>query len=129
MSEVTEANYIVPQREERHWHVLQEKVEFDRNTGKRLSRPALQKYDTKSYPATLKYLKDAGYTITVLHDPIKLAQQHAAAKAQAEAQRKAAQQAAAAAKQQAELKALKEQLRKEILAELKEEKKANKGKK
>ena len=121
LSEVTEANYIVPQREERHWHVLQEKVEFDRNTGKRLSRPALQKYDTKSYPATLKYLKDAGYTITVLHDPIKWAQQHAAAKAQAEAQRKAAQQA--------ELKALKEQLRKEILAELKEEKKANKGKK
>ena len=129
LSEVTEANYIVPQREERHWHVLQEKVEFDRNTGKRLSRPALQKYDTKSYPATLKYLKDAGYTITVLHDPIKWAQQHAAAKAQAETQRKAAQQAAAAAKQQAELKALKEQLRKEILAELKEEKKANKGKK
>ena len=129
MSEVTEANYIVPQREERHWHVLQEKVEFDRNTGKRLSRPALQKYDTKSYPATLKYLKDAGYTITVLHDPIKWAQQHAAAKAQEEAQRKAAQQAAAAAKQRAELKALKEQLRKEILAELKEEKKANKGKK
>lgn len=129
LSEVTEANYIVPQREERHWHVLQEKVEFDRNTGKRLSRPALQKYDTKSYPATLKYLKDAGYTITVLHDPIKWAQQHAAAKAQAEAQRKAAQQAAAAAKQRAELKALKEQLRKEILAELKEEKKANKGKK
>ena len=129
LSEVTEANYIVPQREERHWHVLQEKVEFDRNTGKRLSRPALQKYDTKSYPATLKYLKDAGYTITVLHDPIKWAQQHAAVKAQAEAQRKAAQQAAAAAKQRAELKALKEQLRKEILAELKEEKKANKGKK
>jgi hypothetical protein len=129
LSEVTEANYIVPQREERHWHVLQEKVEFDRNTGKRLSRPALQKYDTKSYPATLKYLKDAGYTITVLHDPIKWAQQHAAAKAQAEAQRKAAQQAAAAAKQRAELKALKEQLRKEILAELKEEKKAKKDKK
>lgn len=129
LSEVTEANYIVPQREERHWHVLQEKVEFDRNTGKRLSRPALQKYDTKSYPATLKYLKDAGYTITVLHDPIKWAQQHAAAKAQAEAQRKAAQQAAAAAKQHAELKALKEQLRKEILAELKEEKKVKKDKK
>lgn len=129
LSEVTEANYIVPQREERHWHVLQEKVEFDRNTGKRLSRPALQKYDTKSYPATLKYLKDAGYTITVLHDPIKWAQQHAAAKAQAEAQRKAAQQAAAAAKQRAELKALKEQLRKEILAELKEEKKVKKDKK
>ena len=129
LSEVTEANYIVPQREERHWHVLQEKVEFDRNTGKRLSRPALQKYDTKSYPATLKYLKDAGYTITVLHDPVKWAQQHAAAKAQAEAQRKAAQQAAAAAKQRAELKAMEERIRKEILAELKEEKKANKGKK
>lgn len=117
LSEVTEANYIVPQREERHWHVLQEKVEFDRNTGKRLSRPALQKYDTKSYPATLKYLKDAGYTITVLHDPVKWAQQHAAAKAQEEAQRKAAQQAAAAAKLQAEREAMKAKLRKELQAE------------
>lgn len=74
LKEVTAANYIVPKGEERSWHVIQEKKEFDRNTGKQLSRPVLQKYDTKCYPQTRKYLMDAGYTITVLHDPIKWAE-------------------------------------------------------
>ena len=125
LTEVTAANYIVPSKEVRFWHVLQEKVEFDRNTGKRLSRPVLQKYDKKSYPATEKYLKDAGYTITVLHDPNIF--ERAQAAALAEAQRKAA--AAKAAQAQAaeeEREALKAELRKEILKELKEEKKNKK---
>ena len=128
LSEVTAANYIVPQREERFWHVLQEKVEFNRNTGKRMSRPVLQKYDTKSYPATLKYLREAGYTITVLHDPIMWQQrnaQAAAAKSQALAD---AKRKAAAVKQQQEREALKAELRAELraemLAELKAEKKS-----
>ena len=120
LSEVTAENYIVPQGEERHWHVIQEKKEFDRNTGKRLSRPVLQKYDTKAYPATRKYLIQAGYTITVLHNPTSWmkAQQEAAAKAAAV--RKAAREQAAAAKAAAERKAMKDELRKELLAELKE---------
>ncbi len=124
LSQVTAANYIVPQREERFWHVLQEKVEFNRNTGKRMSRPVLQKYDTKSYPATAKYLRDAGYTITVLHDPIMWQQrnaQAAAAKATAKAE---AQRQAAAAKAKAEREAMKAELRAELLAELKGEKKS-----
>lgn len=130
LTEVTAANYIVPSKEVRFWHVLQEKVEFDRNTGKRLSRPVLQKYDKKSYPATEKYLKDAGYTITVLHDPNVFERAQAAAKA--EAQRKAAAakaaqaQAAAAKAAEEEREALKAELRKEILKELKEEKKKQK---
>lgn len=137
LSEVTAANYIVPQREERHWHVLQEKVEFDRNTGKRLSQPMLQKYDKKSYTTTEKYLRDAGYTITVLHDPIQWERANAAAIAENQrkiAAAKAAQAKAAAdaAKAEAEKKAAKEreelkaELRKELLKELKEEQKQNK---
>ena len=102
LSEVTAANYICPQREEKFWHVLQEKVEFDRNNGKRLSRPVLQKYDTKSYPATMKYLREAGYTITVLHDPRAWMHRNA-------------QAAEAAAKAEAEAKAKKEQERLEAL--------------
>lgn len=125
LTEVTAANYIVPSKEVRFWHVLQEKVEFDRNTSKRLSRPVLQKYDKKSYPATEKYLKDAGYTITVLHDPNVFERANAAALA--EAQRKAAAAKAAQAQAAAEEReALKAELRKEILKELKEEKKNKK---
>jgi nucleoid-associated protein YgaU len=119
LSEVTAANYICPQREEKFWHVLQEKVEFDRNNGKRLSRPVLQKYDTKSYPATMKYLREAGYTITVLHDPRAWIQRNA----QAAAEAAKAQAAAEAAKAQAEREAMKAELRAELLAELKAEKK------
>jgi hypothetical protein len=126
LSEVTPANYIVPQREERFWHVIQEKVEYDRNTGKKLSRPVLQKYDTKSYPQTMKYLKDAGYTITVLHDPTEWVKRQNEAKAAAQraaAERKAKADAAAKV---AEREALKAELRKELLAELKEEQKKKK---
>lgn len=117
LSEVNAGNYIVPQREERFYHVIQEKVEFDRNTGKRKSQPVLQKYDTKCYPATSKYLRDAGYTITVLHDPIDWERKHQEAK-----QRSQAIAAQAQAKRQAsEREAMKAQIRAEILAELKAE--------
>ena len=128
LSEVTAANYIVPQREERFWHVLQEKVEFNRNTGKRISQPMLQKYDTKAYPNTEKYLKDAGYTITVLHDPIKWAKANPDAKAKIDAQRAKAQADAKAAAAKAEREALKAELRKELLAELKDAKQEKKDK-
>jgi hypothetical protein len=123
LSEVTADNYIVPQREERFWHVLQEKVEFNRNTGKRISQPVLQKYDTKAYPRTEKYLKDAGYTITVLHDPIAWEKANAEAAAKVKAQEEADKAEAAKKAKEAEREALKEELRKELLAELKAEKK------
>lgn len=127
LSEVTAANYLVPQNEVGFWHVLQEKVEYNRQTGKRMSRPVLQKYDTKAYPATRKYLVDAGYTITVLHDPEAWAKANAEAKAKAEAQRAKAAAEAKAAQAKAEREAMKAELRKELLAELKAE--AKKGKK
>ena len=130
LSEVTAANYLVPQNEVGFWHVLQEKEEYNRQTGKRMSRPVLQKYDTKAYPATRKYLVDAGYTITVLHDPEAWAKANAAAKAKADAQRAQAAAAAKAAQAKAEREAMKAELRKELLAELKAEANAEKkGKK
>lgn len=126
LSEVTAANYMVPHNEVMFWHVLQEKIEYDRQTGKRLSRPVLQKYDTKSYPQTLKYLRDAGYTITVLHDPEQWAKAQAEAKAQAQTVAAAKSAAAKKAAEKAERAALKAELRKELLAELKAEAKKNK---
>lgn len=130
ISEVTAENYIVPQREEKFYHVKQEKVEFDRNTGKRLSRAVIQKYDKKAYVTTVKYLQDAGYKIEVLHDPVSWEKANAAARLNA--QRVAAEKRAAAEKQKAdaEREAMKAELRKEmkaeLLKELKDELKANK---
>ena len=129
LSEVTAANYIVPQGEERHWHVIQEKVEYDRQTGKKLSRPVLQKYDTKSYPTTEKYLRDAGFTITVLHDPIAFSTKVVAAKAAEQSKIAAAKAAKAKAEAAKEREALKNELRKELLAELKESQKKGNTKK
>lgn len=129
LSEVTAANYMVPHNEVMFWHVLQEKIEYDRQTGKRLSRPVLQKYDTKSYPQTLKYLRDAGYTITVLHDPEQWAKAQAEAKAQAQTVAAAKSAAAKKAAEKAERAALKAELRKELLAELKAEAKKVNNKK
>lgn len=132
ISEVTAENYIVPQREEKFYHVKQEKVEFDRNTGKRLSRAVIQKYDKKAYVTTVKYLQDAGYTIVVLHDPVAWEKANAAARINA--QRVAAEKRAAAEKQKAdaEREAMKAELRKEmkaeLLKELKEELKAKENK-
>ena len=127
LSEVTPANYIVPQGEEKSWHVIQEKKEFDRNTGKQLSRPMLQKYDTKCYPQTRKYLMDAGYTITVLHDPEKWIQANKLALEAAEAKRKEAAQKAAAEQKAAERAALKAELMAEIKEEMEAEKKVKKS--
>lgn len=132
ISEVTAENYIVPQREEKFYHVKQEKVEFDRNTGKRLSRAVIQKYDKKAYVTTVKYLQDAGYKIEVLHDPVAWEKANAAARLNA--QRVAAEKRAAAEKQKAdaEKEAMKAELRKEmkaeLLKELKEELKAKENK-
>lgn len=132
ISEVTAENYIVPQREEKFYHVKQEKVEFDRNTGKRLSRAVIQKYDKKAYATTIKYLQDAGYKIEVLHDPVEWEKANAAVRQNA--QMVAAQKRAAAEKQKAEAEkeAMKAELRKEmkaeLLKELKEELKAKENK-
>lgn len=123
LKEVTAANYIVPKGEERSWHVIQEKKEFDRNTGKQLSRPVLQKYDTKCYPQTRKYLMDAGYTITVLHDPIEYAKKVQQAKTQARVQ------AAKPVISAAERAAIKAELIAELKAEMEAEKKTKKNSK
>ena len=120
LNEVTAENYIVPAKEQHFYHILQEKVEYDRNNGKRLSRPVLQKYDTKSFPLTEKYLREAGFTITILHNPASWLEAQKEAAKKAEAVRKEAQQQAAEAKAAAEREALKAELRQEIMEELKE---------
>lgn len=108
--EVTAENYIVPVGEENTYHCRIEQIQFNPNTGKRLSKPRIQKFDAKMYPSIARNLRQQGYTIDVLYDPTNY-------NAEVEAKRAERLQMSAAQKR-AELKA---SLKAEIMAELKAE--------
>ena len=125
--DVTPENYIVPDNEKHLYHCVIEFLNFDNETGKRLSIPRIQKFGKKGYENSIAdNLKKQGYTITVLHDPNEYVKAQAEEKAaRTAAQQKAAEEKAAAdakAKAEAEAKAKAEEkaaLKAEILAELK----------
>ena len=87
IEKLTPDNYIVPRGEERSYHAVIEVVQYDPKTGKKLSKPRVQKFGKKQFEANvLNSLRKQGYTITILHDPnawIK-EQQEKATKAKAE---------------------------------------------
>ena len=105
--DITADNYIVPQGEEMTVHAKIEVRQFDPKTGNRISTPRIQKFGMKEWQSVMQSsLRKQGYTVEILHDPFKFAQEHAA-------------QVAAEAKKAAELAAIKEQAKAELLAELK----------
>ena len=118
ITEVTPENYIVPDGEQGDYHCIIEIKQFDPKTGRRLSKPRVQKFDVKVWQTGIeRNLRQQGYDVTVLHNPTdwlreqeeklkQTAAQRAEAARKAEEKRKAAERAA---------------LKKEILAELKKE--------
>lgn len=121
IEKLTAENYIVPKGEEKDYHAVIEVVQFDQKTGKRLSKPRVQKFGKKIFEAhVLNSLRKQGYTVTILHDPNVWLKEQAAkaeqAKAEAEAAKAKAEQekfdaavAAAVAKALAEQKTNQEQ--------------------
>jgi len=107
--------YVVPKGEEMSYHAVIEVVQYDPKTGKKLSKPRVQKFGKKAFEThVLNSLKKQGYTVTVLYDPnvwIKEQQakaaQSRAAKAKAEQEKFDAAVAAAVAKELAKLQAAK----------------------
>lgn len=94
VTEVTADNYICPDNERGIWHAIIEVLKFDPNTGARLSRPRVQKFDDKCWKMMREQLRLQGYTITILHDPTEyLAQQADNAKNAEKARREAQQRA------------------------------------
>lgn len=70
ITEVTAENYIVPDNERHLYHYLQEIPHHDSKTGRRLSRPRLQKAGAKVFKTILSNtLRRHGYAVTVLYDP------------------------------------------------------------
>ena len=119
IEKLTPENYIVPKGEERFYHAVIEVKQFDPKTGKRISRPRIQKFGKKMFETIVnESLRKQGYEIVILHDPnewIKEQQEKAeqvrkeqeAAKAKAEQEKFDAAVAEAVAKalaQQAEQK-------------------------
>ena len=121
IEKLTPDNYIVPKGEERSYHCVIEVIQYDPKTGKKLSKPRVQKFGKKMFEnIVLDTLRKQGYTITILHDPNDWIREHQAkaaekAKAEAEAKAKAEQEkfdaavAAAVAKALAEEKAKSEE--------------------
>lgn len=110
IEKLTPENYIVPKGEERFYHAVIEVKQFDQKTGKRISRPRIQKFGKKMFETIVnESLRKQGYEIIILHDPnawIKEQQAKAeqvrkeqeAAKAKAEQEKFDAAVAAAVAK-------------------------------
>lgn len=109
---LTPENYIVPKGEERVYHCVIEVVQYDNKTGKKLSKPRVQKFGKKIYERIVRdSLLKQGYEIKVLYNPndyIKAqatqAAESAKAKKQAEQERFDAAVAAAVEKALAEQK-------------------------
>lgn len=56
--------------------MIQERLQFDPNTGMRVFAPVLQKYRPLTYEMTVyPYLSRGGYSIRVVHDPRKYAKE------------------------------------------------------
>ena len=117
IEKLTADNYIVPKGEEKDYHAVIEVEQYDSKTGKKLSKPRVQKFGRKTFENHVQAsLLKQGYKVTILHNPnawIKEQQAKAAEqaknKAQAEKERFDAAVAAAVAKALAEQAKAKEQ--------------------
>lgn len=109
--EVTAENYIVPVGEENTYHCRIEQVQFSPSTGKRLSKPLIQKFDAKLFPMVQRNLRQQGWTIDILYNPTEYLKAEEEKKQMTREQRKAVEEQ----RKQKERDALKA----EILAELK----------
>ena len=114
--EVTAENYIVPRGEENTFHCRIEQTQFNPRNGKRLSKPRIQKFDAKMFPALKRNLLQQGWDVVILYDPTEYLQEQEAKRQQMQEMTIQQRKEAEAKRRQAE----KDAMKKEILAELKE---------
>lgn len=119
IDKLTPELYIVPKGEEKDYHAVIEVEFYDSKTGRKISKPRVQKFGKKTFEQTVQNsLRKQGYKITILHDPNQwIAEQKAKAqqraKEVAEAKAKAEQEKFDAAVAAAVAKALAEREAKE----------------
>lgn len=115
--DVTAENYIVPDGEEDTYHCRIEQRQFNPNTGERLSRPFIQKFPSKMWPALLRNLKQQGWTVDILHDPTEWNRKEEEKRRLTAAQRAKAAQEAEARRKKAEREAMKKSIIEELVKE------------
>lgn len=71
LTEITADNYLVEESEKGYFHCKLEVKAFNANTGERLSKPYIQKFDAKGFESMLYNLNKLGYSVEILHDPTK----------------------------------------------------------
>ena len=121
VEEITAENYFVPKGEERLFHVKFENVSYNPKTGKKISRPVIQKFGKKMYQSIMeRQLKRAGYNIDVLHNPVEWEAQNAAKLAAARAEQEKARREAAAKAEAEKTAAMESRIRAKLIEELKE---------
>ena len=113
--EVTAENYIVPRGEEDTYHCKIEQTQFNPRNGKRLSRPRIQKFESKMYAQLARNLRLQGWDIEVLYDPTEFLAAREAKRAELRDLTYKQRQEQETKRKEAERKALKD----EIFAELK----------
>lgn len=121
LTEVTTENYIVPKGEESLYHVVQELKQFDSKTGKRLSRPVLQKYDVKVWAKQKKALLSWGYDLVIVHDPAEYIRKRDEEMQRTADERRRKAQEAEQKRKSDERAALKAELKAELLKEMEAE--------
>lgn len=96
IANLTPDNYIVPKGEEKDFHAVIEVEQYDSKTGRKISKPRIQKFGRKIFESHVKAsLLKQGYKVTILHVPNAWLKEQAAKKAETAKQ-------AAAAKEKAE---------------------------
>lgn len=91
---LTPEQYIVPKGEERYYHCIVEVRQFDRNTGRKLSKARLQKFGKKAFERHIADgLRQQGYTVTVLHNPTEWLKAHEVEVQKSKAEKEAAKEA------------------------------------
>ena len=121
LTEVTTENYIVPKGEETLYHVVQELKQFDQKTGRRLSRPVLQKYDAKVWAKQKKALVSWGYDLVIVHDPAEYIRKRDEEMQRTADERRRKAQEAEQKRKADERAALKAELKAELLKEMEAE--------
>ena len=129
LTEVTTENYIVPKGEESLYHVVQELKQFDQKTGRRLSRPILQKYDVKVWQKQKKALASWGYDLVVVHGPADYIRKRDEEMQRTADERRRKAQEAEQKRKDDERAALKAELKAELLKEMEAEGKTAANKK
>lgn len=114
---VTKDNYHVEPSEQHLYHVKIELMQYNPKTGVKISRPHIKKFGMKIWANNLRSnLRQQGYTIEVLHNPVDWTKAEMEKTAEAQKEREEEMKKAIEEQRAAEKEAMKQEILKELEA-------------